>query len=104
PPGSIRESRPATSREAHVLRQRYLTGSVARSAIEHDQQMMVGICSAQFLQERFQTKAIHPGQVKAQALARCGVNRGVEVGPTRRPAVLRKADESLRGNNASCAS
>src|SRR4051812_19614530 len=58
-----------------------LGGAVARGVVEHDYQVMVGVGFAKVFQERLKTAPVHAGQVKAQALARCRIDRYVEVGP-----------------------
>jgi hypothetical protein len=54
---------------------------MARSPVEHYDQVMVGIGFAELFQEHLQTHAIHTRQVNREALATRRIERRVEVGP-----------------------
>jgi hypothetical protein len=59
----------------------YLFGGVARGTIEHHNQAMVGICLTKTLQERFEAAALKTWKVNTETLARCGIDRSVQIGP-----------------------
>ena len=42
---------------------------------------MVGICLTKTLQERFEAAALKTWKVNTETLARCGINRRVQIGP-----------------------
>src|SRR3712207_4565502 len=54
---------------------------MAWSAVEHDEQVVVGVGFGELFEETLQAPTVHPGQVKAEALSRCGLERRIEVGP-----------------------
>jgi hypothetical protein len=54
---------------------------MARGAIEHHNQPMIGIDLTEVPKELLETHPIHARQVKAETLARDGIDRGVEIGP-----------------------
>ncbi len=54
---------------------------MAWSAVEHDEQMVVGVGFRESVEETLQASCVHPGQVKAEALSRCGLERRIQVGP-----------------------
>jgi hypothetical protein len=54
---------------------------MARSAIEHDEQMVVGVGFGEPFEETLQAPTVHPGQVKAEALSRRRLECRIQVGP-----------------------
>src|SRR5919199_2832180 len=54
---------------------------MTRGAIEHNEQMMLGVGFRELFEEYLQTSAIHPRQVKAEALSCGGLDRRIEVSP-----------------------
>src|SRR5215216_1123647 len=54
---------------------------MAWSTVEHDEQMVVGVSFRESVEETLQASCVHPGQVKAEALSRCGLEGCIEVGP-----------------------
>src|SRR5688500_16653734 len=54
---------------------------MARSAVEHDEQMVVGVGFGKLVKEALQASCVHPGQVKAEALSRCRLECRIQVGP-----------------------
>src|SRR5215216_7321279 len=54
---------------------------MAWSTVEHDEQMVVGVGFGELFEETLQASCVHPGQVKAEALSRCGLECRIEVGP-----------------------
>jgi hypothetical protein len=54
---------------------------MARSAVEHDEQMVIGVGFGELFEERLQASTVHPQKIKTEALCRCGLERRVEVGP-----------------------
>ena len=54
---------------------------MARSIIEHDEQMVAGVGFGELVEETLQASSIHPGQVKAETLSRCRLERSIEVSP-----------------------
>src|SRR3712207_2558400 len=42
---------------------------MARSAVEHDERMVVGVGFGKLVKEALQASCVHPGQVKAEALS-----------------------------------
>jgi hypothetical protein len=54
---------------------------MARGAIEHHNQPMIGIDLTEVPKELLETHPIHARQVKAETLARDGIECSVEVGP-----------------------
>jgi hypothetical protein len=54
---------------------------MARGAIEHHNQPMIGIDLTEVSKELLETHPIHARQVKAETLARDGIECSVEVGP-----------------------
>ncbi len=58
-----------------------LLGAVAWGAVEHDEQVVLGIGLGELLEEHLQTSIVHPRQIHAEALSRRRLHRGVQVGP-----------------------
>ena len=54
---------------------------MTRTTIEHNEQMMIGAGLGDLLEERLQAPTVHPGQVEAQTLSRCWLERRIKVGP-----------------------
>ncbi len=54
---------------------------MARGTIEHDEQVMIGVGFGELIEESLQAPTVHPGQIKAEALSRDGVERRIQVGP-----------------------
>src|SRR5919202_2635762 len=54
---------------------------MARSTIEHDEQMVVGVGFGELFEESPQASTVHPGKIKTEALSRCRLDRRIEVGP-----------------------
>ena len=54
---------------------------MARSTIEHDKQVMIGVGFRELIEEGLQVPTVHPEQVKAEALSRSGLDRRIQVGP-----------------------
>src|SRR5215213_3889061 len=54
---------------------------MARSTIEHDEQMVVGVGFGNLFEERLQAPTVHSRKIKTEAFSRCGLDRRVEVGP-----------------------
>ena len=54
---------------------------MARSAVEHNEQMVVGVGFGESVEETLQASCVHPGQVKAEALSRRRLECRIEVGP-----------------------
>ena len=81
PRGLAQENRRVERQEADVLWQLCLFGGMARGTIEHHNQAMVGIRLTKTLQERFEAAAVKTRKVNTETLARCGIDRSVEVGP-----------------------
>jgi hypothetical protein len=70
------------AQEAYIFGTDDLSRAMAWSAVEHDEQMVVGVGFRESVEETLQASCVHlPGQVKAEALSRCGLERRIEVGP-----------------------
>src|SRR5918994_188578 len=54
---------------------------MARGAIEYDEQVVVGVGLGELFEEDLQASTVHPGQIKTEALSRCGLDRHIQVGP-----------------------
>jgi hypothetical protein len=54
---------------------------MARSTIEHDQQMVVAVGFGELFEETLQASTVHPGKIETEALSRCRFDRRIEVGP-----------------------
>lgn len=54
---------------------------MARSAIEHNEQMMVRIVFGEPFEETLQATAVHPRKIKAVALPIGGIYGRIEIGP-----------------------
>src|SRR5215208_325045 len=54
---------------------------MTRGAVQHNEQMMLRVGFGELFEEYLQTSAIHPRQVKAEALSRGGLDRRIEVSP-----------------------
>src|SRR3712207_5677009 len=54
---------------------------MARSAVEYDEQMMIGVGFGELFEEALQAPTVHPRQIQAEVLSRCGFERRIEVGP-----------------------
>jgi hypothetical protein len=65
---------------------------------------MIDIDLTEVPKELLETHPIHARQLKAETLARDGIECSVEVGPLVGAADRRRADESLSGSNVFCAS
>ena len=68
--------------EAYVFGTDDLSRTMARNAIEHDDQMVVGVVGfGESVEKCLQASSIHTRQVKAEAPSGGGLDRRVEVGP-----------------------
>src|SRR5215210_2822112 len=54
---------------------------MARSTIEHDEQMVLGVGFGELFEETLQTSSVHPRKIKAEALSRCRLERRIQIGP-----------------------
>src|SRR5215211_1105344 len=54
---------------------------MAWSAVEHDEQMVLGVGFGKLVKEALQASCVHPGQVKAEALSCCRLECCIQVGP-----------------------
>lgn len=54
---------------------------MAWGIVEYNYQPMIGVRLAKVFQECLETGAVQPRQVKAKALPRRGIDRGIEIGP-----------------------
>jgi len=54
---------------------------MSQRAIEYDEQVVVGLGLGKLFEEDLQASTVHPGQIKTEALSRCGLDRRIQVGP-----------------------
>jgi hypothetical protein len=54
---------------------------MARSTIEYDEQMVLGVGFGDLFEERLQAPTVHPRKIKTEALSRCGFDCRIQVGP-----------------------
>jgi hypothetical protein len=69
------------AQELYVIWADDLFCAMTPSTIEYDEQMVLGVGFGDLFEERLQAPTVHPRQIKAEALSRCGFDRRVEVGP-----------------------
>ena len=54
---------------------------MARSTIEYDEQMVLGVGFGDLFEERLQAPTVHPWQIQTETLSCCGLERRIKVGP-----------------------